>query len=103
MPTNWQEQGQNMAYRIIYLVKLYPIIPCLVVNSEQFGIHLVSTIGERTWESKGIQVLRVEDKRQVTMVVSSIANEYLLPRQYMCASIPVGILHAMKIIGLLYK
>jgi hypothetical protein len=82
MPTNWQEQGQNMAYRIIYLVKLYPILPCLVVNSEQFGIHLVSTIGERTWESKGIQVLGVENKRQVTMVVSSIANEYLLPRQF---------------------
>jgi hypothetical protein len=53
-----------------------------VVNNEQFGIHLVSTIGKRTWESKGIRVLGVEDKRQVTMVVSSIANEYLLLRQF---------------------
>ncbi len=81
MPTNWQEQGQNMAYIITYLVKLYSIPPCLVVNSEQFGIHLVLTIGKRRWESKGIQVLGLEGKKQVTMVVSFIANEYLLPRQ----------------------
>jgi hypothetical protein len=70
-----------MAYKIAYLVKLYSMPPCLVVNSEQFGIHLVSIVGERTWESNSIQMLGVEDKRQVTMVVSFIANEYLLPRQ----------------------
>jgi hypothetical protein len=55
-----------------------------MVNNDQIGIHLVPTIGERTWESKGskhIQVLGVEDKRQVTLVVSFTTNGNLLPRQ----------------------
>jgi hypothetical protein len=73
-----------MVYKIAYLLKLYSIPPCLVVNIDQIGIHLVPTIGERTWESKGskhIQVLGVEDKRQVTIVVSSTANGNLPPGQ----------------------
>jgi hypothetical protein len=34
MPTIWHEQRQNMAYKIAYLMKLYSIPPCLVVNIE---------------------------------------------------------------------
>jgi hypothetical protein len=73
-----------MVYYIAYLVKLNLIPPCLVVNTDQTRIHLVPTPGERTWESKGskhIQVLRVEDKRQVTLVVSFTVNGNLLLEQ----------------------
>jgi hypothetical protein len=70
-------------------MKLYSIPPCLVVNINQTGIHLVPTIGERTWENKGskyIQVLGVEDKKQITIVVCSVANGNLLPRQVVFTS-----------------
>jgi hypothetical protein len=90
MPTNWHEQNQNMAYNITYLVKLYFIPLCLMVNNDQIKIHLVPIVGETTWESKGtkhIQVLGVEDKRQITMVVSSLANGYLFPRKVIFTSI----------------
>jgi hypothetical protein len=55
MPTNWHEQSQNMAYKIIYVVKLYFIPLCLMVNNDQIRIHLVPIVGERTWENKGIK------------------------------------------------
>jgi hypothetical protein len=29
------------------------ILPCLVVNIDQIGIHLVPTGGDQTWERKG--------------------------------------------------
>jgi len=63
-----------MTYHVIYVVKAYNIPPSLVVNSDETSIHLVPTARECTWESKGskhIHVLGIEDKRQVTMVVSS--------------------------------
>jgi hypothetical protein len=47
MPTNWHEQGQNMAYIITYLVKLYSIPPCLMVNSDQTRIHPIPTTGKK--------------------------------------------------------
>jgi len=50
MSTNWHEQGKNMAYWIIYFMKLYSIPPCLVVNNDQIGIHLVPTTGKWTCE-----------------------------------------------------
>ncbi len=47
MPTDWHEQGCNMVYRIVYLMKLYSIPPCLVVSTNQTRIHLVPTVGEK--------------------------------------------------------
>jgi hypothetical protein len=49
-------------------MKLYSIPLCLVVNNDQTRIHLIPIARERKWESKGtkhIQVLKVEDKKQV--------------------------------------
>jgi hypothetical protein len=43
---------------------------------------IIPTSRERTWESKGskhIQVLGVEDERQITIVIFSTANGFLLP------------------------
>jgi hypothetical protein len=33
LPPNWFEQGCNMAYWVVYLVKAYNILVALVVNS----------------------------------------------------------------------
>jgi hypothetical protein len=60
-----------------------------VVNTNQTRIHFVPTTGKRTWEnksSKHIQVLGVEDKKQVTLVLSSVANGNLFPRRVVFTS-----------------
>jgi hypothetical protein len=43
LPTNWNLQGQNMGYRLVYFVKSYNILPTLVINNDQIGVHLVPT------------------------------------------------------------
>ncbi len=78
-----------MVYKITYLVKLYLIPACLVVNTDKTGIRPVPTIGERAWESKvskDIQILGVEEKRQVTLVVYSTTNGNLLLGQVVFTS-----------------
>jgi hypothetical protein len=70
-----------MTQRYTYLIKVHNIPQSLVVNSDQTGIHLVPTAGARTWDTKGIKQVRVhglEDKRQVTIVVSSAATGEVL-------------------------
>jgi hypothetical protein len=63
------------------LVKCYNVPPELVVNTDQISIHLMP-IGEiRTWEEKGAKSMVVvgqDDKRQVTVAVSSSAGDILL-------------------------
>jgi hypothetical protein len=59
------------------------------VNSDKTRIHLVPNDGEKTWEPKGsthVQVLGLEDERQMTMVVSSNIGRNLLPPQIMFTS-----------------
>jgi hypothetical protein len=70
-----------MAYRVVYLAALYKIPLELVVNTNQTGMHLVPTDESQTWEKRGaknIEVLGIEDKRQIT-IISSIASGELLP------------------------
>jgi hypothetical protein len=71
-----------MAHKVVFLAKAYNILVCLVVNIDQTRVHLVPTRGDRTWETKGakhIQILGIEDKRQITSVVSFVTNGTLLP------------------------
>ncbi len=73
-----------MAYRVAYLAKAYDIPPPLNVNNDQISIYLVPTVGKCTWESRGskhIHVFGIENKWQVTMVVSSFVARILLPLQ----------------------
>jgi hypothetical protein len=47
-------------------------------------VHLVPTKGDQTWEiriAKHVHVLGIEDKRQITIVVSPLAKRSLLPLQ----------------------
>jgi len=63
-----------MAHRVAYLVKVYNVPMCLVVNIDQARVHLVPIGGDHTWETrkaKHIQVLGIENKRQITTIVSS--------------------------------
>jgi hypothetical protein len=78
-----------MVYRTTYLINTYSTPPAFVVNNDKIGIHLVPNSGERTWEPKGtkhVQVLGLEDKRQMTMIVSSNVVGDLLPPQIVLTS-----------------
>jgi len=47
-------------------------------------MHLVPIIKECTWENKGtkhIKVLKIEDKKQMTLIISSSINGLLSPLQ----------------------
>ena len=46
LPSDWEIQGENMAYRIAYLCRIYSIPPELVVNTDQTGVFLVPNAGE---------------------------------------------------------
>ncbi len=73
-----------MVLRIVYLVKVYNLLPSLVVNIDQRGIHLVPVIRERTQEKRGSKIVGVlggDDKRSITTCVSSFADYALLPFQ----------------------
>ena len=73
-----------MAYRAAYLVKTYSISAELFVNTDQTGIHLVPTRGAYTWEKRGskhILIHGANDKRQITVYVSSTTAGNILPFQ----------------------
>ncbi len=81
MPMDWMEQGKFMVYRVAYCAKTYNIPPCLFVNIDQIGMHVVLIAREKTCESKGtkhIQMLGVENKRQVVTVASLTIDGNLL-------------------------
>jgi hypothetical protein len=70
-----------MAHRVAYLVKVYNIPLCLIINTNQIGVHLVPTGGNRTWETRGVkhvQVSWIEHKRQITIIST---ERSLLPLQ----------------------
>jgi hypothetical protein len=84
LPKDWEEQGLLMAQRAAYLVKAHSIPPELMVNTDQTGIHLIPIGGTRTWAEKGSKHVLVhgqDDKRQITVSVSSSAVGNLLPFQ----------------------
>jgi hypothetical protein len=73
-----------MAYKVAYFIKAYNISTTLVIYIDQIGVHLVPTKGKKTWEMKGkknIHILRIEDKKQIIVALSSSTNENFLPLQ----------------------
>jgi hypothetical protein len=73
-----------MSQKVVYLVKAHSIPSALVVNTDQTGIHLVPTGGAHTWALKGskhVLVHGIEDKRQITVSLSSTAAGNFLPFQ----------------------
>jgi hypothetical protein len=70
-----------MAHRVAYLMNVYNILMCLIVNTYQIEVHLVPTKGDWTWEIKGVkhvQVLGIVDKRQIITFVSSLAERVIV-------------------------
>jgi hypothetical protein len=43
LPPNWYKQRFNMAYRVVYLMKVYNIIPALIINNDQTSVHFIPT------------------------------------------------------------
>ncbi len=83
LPEDWVVQGEEMAFRVAALCSMHLVPDCLVVNSDQTGVHL-KPFSERTYEIKGAkQVLNLgkEDKRQFTVLGSTVADGVLLPLQ----------------------
>jgi hypothetical protein len=71
-----------MVYKVAYLVKTYSIPPTFVVNSDQIGVHFVLNGVEITYKPKGtkhVQMLGLENKNQIIMVVFSSVMRDLLP------------------------
>ncbi len=84
LPSTCEVEGTSMAHQVVYLVKMYNIPPCLVVDTNQTRVHLVPTRGDQTWGKKGskhVQVLGIEDKRKIAIVVSFSTNWSMLPLQ----------------------
>jgi hypothetical protein len=83
LPKDWVVQGEEMAFRVAALCSMHSVPDCLVVNSDQTGMHL-KPFSERMYEVKGAkQVLSLgkEDKRQFTVLGSTAADGVLLPLQ----------------------
>jgi hypothetical protein len=59
LPSTWEQEGTSMAHRVAYLVKMYNIPPCLVVNTNQTRVHLVPIGGDQTWARKGAKHIQV--------------------------------------------
>jgi hypothetical protein len=56
----------------------------LIVNTYRTTLHIVPTDGERTWETKGVKhidVLGMDDERQVIVVLSTTTNRMSQPLQ----------------------
>ncbi len=49
---DWVVQGEEMAFRVAALCSMHSVLDCLVVNSDQTGVHL-KPFSERTYEVKG--------------------------------------------------
>jgi hypothetical protein len=61
-------QGKAMAQWCDYMVMAHNIPQDLVLNTNQIGIHIVPTCGDKSWETKGFQHVKVhgiENKRQI--------------------------------------
>jgi len=83
LPEDWVVQGEEMAFRVAALCSMHSIPDCLVVNSDQTGMHL-KPFSERMYEVKGAkQVFNLgkENKRQFTVIGSATVGGVLLPLQ----------------------
>jgi hypothetical protein len=83
LPVDWEAQGKRMAMSIASHMSSYGVHPSLVINFDQAGLNLIPA-SARTYEKKGtssVPIVGAEDKRQITVVVSSSLDGTLLPLQ----------------------
>jgi hypothetical protein len=81
LSNDYEFQGKTMTQRCAYLIKVHNILQELVVNIDQIGFHLVFTCRTRTWKTKGskhVNVHGIENKRQITVDVSSATTRFIL-------------------------
>lgn len=83
LPSDWENQGVQMAMRIAANMAQYKVHPSLIINMDQTGIHLVPS-SSWTYEKKGsenVAVIGTEDKRQITACIASSMDGNFLPLQ----------------------
>jgi hypothetical protein len=82
LPKDWEHHLDMMACRAAFEMFTHGVPAELMVNMDQTVMHLVPLGGSRTYDKRGkkeITVTRIEDKRQITIYVSSAADETTLP------------------------
>ncbi len=80
---DWEQQGDEMAFRVATFCKTEGIPPELVCNSDQTAVHLRPST-KQTYEVKGVKEVKClgkDDKRQIVAVVRSTASGELVPLQ----------------------
>lgn len=82
LPEDWHAQGIAAAKSIAATMESYSILPSLVINFDQAGLHLIPA-SSRTHEkgARTVAVAGADDKRQITVVVGSALDGSLLPLQ----------------------
>ena len=83
-PASWKKDIETMIMRASILIDVHKIKPEMFINFDQTGVHLVPNGGERTYETKGstqVDIAGSDDKRQITVLVTSTAAGELLPLQ----------------------
>lgn len=89
-----------MAQRVAYLVKAYSIPPKLFFNINQTCIHLTPTGGARTWDVKCLKhilAFGANDKRQITVLVSSTTTDNLINFQVIFIGATTKCLHVENV------
>ncbi|KAF9505203.1 hypothetical protein BS47DRAFT_1378299 [Hydnum rufescens UP504] len=82
-PQNWEALCEDMFMHLVYHIKMYNILPELVINADQTGVCLIPA-GNKTWAptgSKQVAVFAKEEKRQFTLMVASSAAGNMVPFQ----------------------
>ena len=73
-----------MAQSVAFHVKPYSIPTKMFVNTDHTGIYLIPRSGARIWAKRGLKhgvIHGMEENRQITVSVSSSANDNLVPFQ----------------------
>ena len=81
LPKDYEDQGKVVVQRCAYLVSAHNVLSELVGNTDQTGIYFVPTCCSRTWKTKSAKHIKVHgqnDKRQITVAVSSTTSEKCL-------------------------
>jgi hypothetical protein len=73
-----------MAHNVVYIIKVYNIPTCIIVNTFQIWIYLTPRRGDQTWETQGfnhIHVLWIEYKKKITSIVPFSTNGSMIHLQ----------------------
>lgn len=81
LPDTWEQDAIKVCLRMAYLIRIYGIPACLIINMDETGV-LLQPGGEVTYHDKGaldVPITGAEDKRQFTLLCTCAMDGALLP------------------------